>query len=118
MWARWSSPFTVLRGSNRPGVWPGMIYVAWVIHLGPKRGSGMPGAACPAAEAALRGVARQRARVRAILGSGLGRWGSACERKATARLGRARAALQWPRYGAVAVRAAAERHRAAFWALG
>ena len=36
-----------------------MIYVAWVIHLGPKRGSGMPGAACPAAEVALRGVARR-----------------------------------------------------------
>ena len=96
-----------------------MIYVAWVIHLGPKRGSGMPGAACPTAEVALRGMARRRARVWAVLGSGLGRWGSACVRKATARLGRARAALQWPRHCAVALRAAAEeRHRAAFWALG
>ena len=54
-----------------------MIYVAWVILLGPKRDSGMPGAACPAAEMALRGVAHRRARVRAVLGSGLGRWGSA-----------------------------------------
>ena len=95
-----------------------MIYVAWVIHLGPKRGSGMPGAACPAVEAVLHGMARRRARVRAVLGSGLGRWGSACVRKATARLGRARAALQWPRHSEVAVRAAAEHRCAVFWVLG
>ena len=36
-----------------------MIYVAWVIHLGPKRSSGMPRAACAAAEVALHGVARR-----------------------------------------------------------
>ena len=46
-----------------------MVYVAWVIHLGPKRGSGMPGGACTLAEVALRGGVRRRAHVLAVLGS-------------------------------------------------
>jgi len=50
-------------GSNRHGLGSGMDYTSCVIHLGSKRGLGMLGAACTVAEAALRGVARRRARV-------------------------------------------------------
>ena len=53
--------------------------------------------------AELHGGAHRRVLVHSVLGSGLGRWDSTCVCKANARLGRARAALQWPSHGEVAV---------------
>ena len=57
--------------------------------------------------------ARRRTSVRALLGSGWGREASACERRAKTRHVRGGVALQGARHGEAAVRAAAERRRAA-----
>jgi len=73
---------------------------------------------CKVAGVVLRGDARRRVHVQAVLGSGLGVGGSAHVRKANARLGGAHAALQWTRHGEIATRAAAERRRAVFQVLG
>jgi hypothetical protein len=100
----------VLRGSNRPGHGSGMVYASRVIHLGSKRGSGMLGAACTVAGAALRGGTCRRARVQVALVSGPGAGGCACVREAKAHLGGARAALQGARHGEAVARAVAE-HR-------
>jgi len=100
----------VLRGSNRPGLGSGMVYVSRVIHLGSKRGSGMLGAACTVVGAALHGGARRRTCVHVSLGSGPGAGGRACVREAKAHLGGARAALHGARHSEAAARAAVE-HR-------
>jgi len=76
---------TVPQGSIRPGSGSRMDYAPCVVHLGSLRASGWSAAARAATVAALRGVVRRCAHVRAVLALALGANRSACVREALAR---------------------------------
>jgi hypothetical protein len=82
--ARRTSPIPALRWPNRAGHGSVVISVTHVMHLGAWRGSARLGGTIATVAAARHGGARQRARVRAVRGTGKGANGVARVRGAKA----------------------------------